>query len=41
MGENPSYFCRDNEELDEDELKNLKRNTSNCPVENVSWYDAI
>lgn len=41
MGENPSYFCRDNEGLDEDELKNLKRNTSNCPVENVSWYDAI
>ena len=41
MGENPSYFCRDNEDLDEDELKNLKRNTSNCPVENVSWYDAI
>ncbi len=41
MGENPSYFCRDNEDLDEDELKNLKRNTSNYPVENVSWYDAI
>lgn len=41
MGENPSYFCRDNEELDEDELKNLKRNTKNYPVENVSWYDAI
>ena len=41
MGENPSYFCRDNEDLDEDEVKNLKRNTSNYPVENVSWYDAI
>lgn len=41
MGENPSYFCRDNEDLDEDDLKNLKRNTSNYPVENVSWYDAI
>ena len=41
MDENPSYFCRDNEDLDEDELKNLKRNTSNYPVENVSWYDAI
>lgn len=41
MGENPSYFCRDNEGLDEYELKNLKRNTSNYPVENVSWYDAI
>ena len=41
MFKNPSYFCRDNEDLDEDELKNLKRNTSNYPVENVSWYDAI
>ena len=41
MFKNPSYFCRDNEELDEDELKNLKRNTKNYPVENVSWYDAI
>lgn len=41
MGENPSYFRRDNEGLDEYELKNLKRNTSNYPVENVSWYDAI
>ena len=41
MGENPSYFCRDNEDLNEDEVKNLKRNTSNYPVENVSWYDAI
>ncbi len=41
MGENPSYFCCDNEGLDEYELKNLKRNTSNYPVENVSWYDAI
>ena len=35
-GKNPSYFCRD-----KDELKNLKRNTSNYPVENISWYDAI
>ncbi len=41
MFKNPSYFRRDNEDLDEDELKNLKRNTSNYPVENVSWYDAI
>ena len=41
MGENPSYFCRDNKDLEEDELENLKRNTSNYPVENVSWYDAI
>ena len=41
MGENPSYFCRDNEKCFEYELENLKRNTSNYPVENVSWYDAI
>ncbi len=41
MGENPSYFRHDNEDLDEDELENLKRNTKNYPVENVSWYDAI
>ena len=41
MGENPSYFCRDNEKCSEYKLKNLKRNTSNYPVENVSWYDAI
>ena len=41
MGENPSWFRYDNTELDEDDLKNLKRNTSNYPVENVSWYDAI
>ncbi len=41
MGENPSYFRRDNENLDEYELENLKRNTKNYPVENVSWYDAI
>ena len=41
MGENPSYFCRDNKDLEEDELENLKRNTSNYPVENVSCYDAI
>lgn len=41
MGENPSYFCRDNEKCSEYKLENLKRNTSNYPVENVSWYDAI
>ena len=38
------YFFRDIEDCDEDELKNLKkltRNTLNCPVTNVSWYDAI
>ncbi len=41
MEENPSLFRRDNKDLDENKLKNLKRNTSNYPVENVSWYDAI
>ena len=41
MGENPSYFRRDNEDLEEYELENLKRNTSNYPVEKVSWYDAV
>lgn len=41
MGENPSYFCRDNEDIEDYELENLKRNTKNYPVENVSWYDAI
>ena len=41
MGVNPSWFRCDNKGLDEDEVKNLKRNTSNYPVENVSWYDAI
>ncbi|UKI54190.1 MAG: formylglycine-generating enzyme family protein [Treponema sp.] len=41
MGENPSYFCHDNKNLDEGKLKNLKGNTSNYPVEYVSWYDAI
>ncbi len=35
------YRFRDIEDLDEDELKNLTRKTSNYPVENVSWYDAI
>ena len=41
MGENPSYFCHDNKKLSEDRLKNLNKSTSNYPVENVSWYDAI
>ena len=41
MGENPSYFCYDNKKLSEDRLKNLNKSTSNYPVENVSWYDAI
>ena len=41
MGENPSWFRCDNTELDEDDLKNLEKNTSNYPVEYISWYDAI
>ena len=41
MGENPSWFRCDNTELDEDDLKNLEKNTSNYPVEYMSWYDAI
>ena len=41
MGENPSWFRCDNTEFDEDDLKNLEKNTSNYPVENISWYDAI
>ena len=41
MGENPSYFRYDNEDIEDYELENLKRNTSNYPVENVSWYDVI
>ena len=41
MGENPSYFRNDNEDLDDEERDNLPKNTKNNPVENVSWYDAI
>ena len=41
MGENPSYFRNDNEDLDDEERDNLSENTKNNPVENVSWYDAI
>ena len=41
MGVNPSWFRCDNTELDEDDLKNLEKNTSNYPVENINWYDAI
>ena len=40
MGENPSYFQRSNEKLDDETRKQLK-DSSNNPVENVSWYDAI
>ena len=41
MGENPSYFRNDNEDLDDEERDNLPENTKNNPVENISWYDAI
>ncbi len=41
MGENPSYFRNDNEDLDDEERDNLPENTKNNPVEYVSWYDAI
>ena len=41
MGENPSYFRNDNEDLDDEERDNLPENTKNNPVECVSWYDAI
>ena len=41
MGENPSYFRNDNEDLDDEERDNLPKNTKNNPVENISWYDAI
>ena len=41
MGENPSYFRNDNEELGNKQKNNLPENTKNNPVENVSWYDAI
>ena len=41
MGENPSYFRNDNDELDDEERDSLPENTKNNPVEYVSWYDAI
>lgn len=45
MGENPSWFCRDNQVMmitvTKERIKKLKRKTSNYPVEGVSWYDAI
>ena len=40
MGENPSWYQISNEFLNDEEKKQLK-NTSNNPVEFVSWYDAI
>lgn len=41
MGVNPSYFRRDNKEVDKDVLKKLNKSTSDYPVEQISWYDAI
>ena len=41
MGENPSYFQRSNDDLDEEQKYELEGNTSNNPVESVSWYDAV
>lgn len=43
MGENPSEFQLSNDILDDDKLEALKAegDTSNNPVDNVSWYDAV
>ena len=41
MGVNPSYFCHDNKKVDKDVLKKLNKSTSDYPVEQISWYDAI
>ena len=41
MGVNPSYFRRDNKEVDKEVLKKLNKSTSDYPVEQISWYDAI
>lgn len=41
MGENPSWFQRSNDELDDKQRDALEGNTANNPVENVSWYDAV
>ena len=41
MGENPSYFRNNNEDLYDEQRDNLPKNTKNNPVENISWYDAI
>ncbi len=41
MGENPSYFQRSNDDLAEERKDELEGNTSNNPVEHVSWYDAV
>ena len=41
MGENPSYFQRSNDELDDDQRNALEGSTANNPVENISWFDAV
>ncbi len=41
MGENPSWFRKDNYELSLGTRLKLPKNTDSCPVEYVSWYDAI
>ena len=43
MGENPSYFQLSNDDLNDDQRKALEEegNTTNNPVENVSWFDAV
>ena len=43
MGENPSWFQLSNDLLDDDEREALEKvgNTTNNPVENVSWFDAL
>ena len=41
MGENPSYFQRSNDELNDDKKNALKNDTADNPVESVSWFDAV
>ena len=41
MGENPSWFQRSNDELDDKQRDALEGNTANNPVENVSGFDAV
>ena len=41
MGENPSWFQRSNDKLDDEQRDALEENTANNPVENVSWFDAV
>lgn len=41
MGENPSLFQQSNEKIDEEYKSKFEKDTSNFPVEKVSFYDAI